>query len=139
VSLAHGPFPTYFVMPAALESFSRGDVVRQEHFDASPINLALPRPEVLHVRDPRQATVSWTHHFNRDYLNAPPYMDGTIHQPPKDFCSWTFQSQLDWHIERHLPLLVAWLRQWMAVEPTSPLKILWTQHEELVSDERGFF
>jgi hypothetical protein len=113
----------------------------QEHFDASPINLAICARYidrmVLHVRDPRQATVSWTHHFNRDYLNAPPYMHGTINQPPIDFCSWTFQSQLDWHIERHLPSLVAWLRHWMAVEATSPLKTLWTPYEELVSDERG--
>jgi hypothetical protein len=142
VSLVHGFFPTYFMMPAALESFSRGDVVRQEHFDPSPINLAICARYIdriiLHVRDPRQATLSWTHHLNRDYLNAPPYMHGTIHQPPTDFGSWSFQSQLDWHIDRHLPSLVAWLRQWVAVEATSPLKILWTRYEELVNDERGF-
>jgi hypothetical protein len=39
--LAHGFFPTYFMIPDALERFSGGDVVRQEHFDASPINLTL--------------------------------------------------------------------------------------------------
>jgi hypothetical protein len=143
VSLAHGFFPTYFMMPAALEKFSRGDVVRQEHFDPSPINLAICAGYIdrmiLHVRDPRQATVSWAHHFNRDYLNSPPYIHGTIDQPPRDYRCWTFQSQLDWHIEHHLPLLTAWLRQWISAQATSPLKILWTQYEELVSDERRLF
>jgi hypothetical protein len=142
-SLAQGYFPTYFMMPAALERFSRGDIVRQEHFDASAVNLAMSARYidriVLHVRDPRQATLSWTHHFNRDYLNAAPYTHGTTDQPPKNYCSWTFQNQLDWHIGHHLPLLAAWLRQWMAMEATSPLKILWTRYEELISDERGLF
>ena len=142
--LAHGFFPTYFMIPDALERFSGGDVVRQEHFDASPINLTLCGRNidrmVLHVRDPRQAMLSWTHHVNRLLKLHPNGINFTIHQPPDGFLDWPFDDQLDWHIDRHLVSLVAWLRQWLVADQTKPsLKILWTTYEELVNDERVLF
>src|SRR5271170_1728898 len=140
-SLASGVFPTYAMIPTALERFRCGNVVRQEHFDASPTNLAICERYVdrmvLHVRDPRQATLSWTHHFNRLLALSPNGEHGTTHQPPDDFCRWPFHNQIDWHIDHHLVSLVTWLRQWMSVERTSLLKILWTNYEELVDDERA--
>jgi Sulfotransferase domain len=142
--LAHGFFATYFMIPDALERFSGGDVLRQEHFDASPINLTLCGRNidrlVLHVRDPRQAMLSWTHHVNRLLKLHPNGINFTIHQPPDDFLDWPFDDQLDWHIDRHLVSLVAWLRQWLMVDQTkSSLKILWTTYDELVNDERVLF
>lgn len=142
--LAHGFFPNYFMIPDALERFSGGDVLRQEHFDASPINLTLCGRNidrmVLHVRDPRQAMLSWTHHVNRLLKLHPNSINFTIHQPPDGFLDWRFDDQLDWHIDRHLVSLVAWLRQWLMTDQTkSSLKILWTTYEELVNDERVLF
>ena len=143
-SLAYGFFPNYFMIPNALEPFRRGDIVRQEHFDASPINLTLCGRYidrmVLHVRDPRQAMLSWTHHVNRLLKLHPNSINFTIHHPPPDFIDWRFDKQLDWHIDRHLVSLVTWLRQWLAVAQTqSSLKILWTTYEELVNNERALF
>lgn len=118
-------------------------MVRQEHFDGSPGNLAMCRHYVdrivLHMRDPRQATLSWAHHVNRLVGLNPHGPSGTVHQPPEDFCRWPFQRQIDWHIDRHLVSLVAWLRQWIGAEQTSPLKIRWTRFDELVTDERALF
>ena len=142
-SLVDGLFPTYHMNSAGLERFICGAIVRQEHFDASPHNLATCAHYVdrlvLHVRDPRQATLSWTHHFNRFRDLDPGSTVGTIHQPPEDYCCWPFQRQLDWHIDSHLMSLVEWLRQWMSVEEKSSLKILRTQYEELVNAERALF
>ena len=139
-SLVDGLFPTYHMNPAALERFICGAVVRQEHFDASPHNLAMCAHYVdrlvLHVRDPRQATLSWTHHFNRLRDLDPSSTVGTIRQPPEDYCCWPFKRQLDWHIDGHLVSLVEWLRQWISAEGKSSLKILRTQYEELVNAER---
>ena len=143
-SLAYGFFPTYFMIPDALEQFRRGDIVRQEHFDASPINLTLcgryVDRMVLHVRDPRQAMLSWTHHANRLFRKHPNGTNYTIHQPPDGFFDWPFESQVDWHIDRHLVSLVIWLRQWLtASQSKSSPRILWTTYEELVSSERALF
>jgi hypothetical protein len=129
-------------MPAAFERFRQGNIVRQEHFDASPINLHICGRYVdrlvLHVRDPRQATLSWTHHVNRLLNLHPDAINSTIHQPPDDFLRWGLDRQLDWHIERHLGSLVAWLRQWLSQDTRQArLNILWTTYDELVADEHA--
>lgn len=143
-SLAYGFFPTYFMLPDALESFRTGNIVRQEHFDASPINLKVCGRFidriVLHVRDPRGALLSWAHHVNRLQKLHPNGIESTIHPIPDDFPSWPLSDQLDWHIEHHLVSLVGWLRQWLAVsQAQSPIRILWTSHEELANNERALF
>jgi hypothetical protein len=84
--------------------------------------------------------LSWTHHVNRLLKLHPNGINFTIHQPPDGFLDWPFDDQLDWHIDRHLVSLVAWLRQWLvAGQAKSCLKILWTTYEELVNDERVLF
>jgi hypothetical protein len=141
-SVAHGFFPTYFMIPDALERVRRGNIVRQEHFDASPINLFvcgryLDRM-VLHVRDPRGATLSWAHWVNHLLALHPTAINATIHQPPDDFLRWSLHRQLDWHIDRHLVSLVAWLRQWIAQDGgPGAMRILWTTYDEIVTDESG--
>jgi Sulfotransferase domain len=142
-SLADGSFPSYVMIPRALENLRRGDVVRHEHFDASPINLAICARHidrvVLHLRDPRQATLSWTHHFNRLLLLHPHSTYPTVNQPLQDYRRWPFERQLDWQIDYHMVSLVAWLRTWIAIANNPPFKILRTQFEELINDERALF
>jgi hypothetical protein len=96
VSLVSGLFPSYCMMPAAFKRFRRGNVVRQEHFDASPFNLEICARYVdrmvLHLRDPRQSTLSWTHHFNRYHDRHPGSTVGTVHQPPEDYCRWLIRE-----------------------------------------------
>lgn len=143
-TLTSGLFPTYVLLPDPLKDFVRGHIVRQEHFDATPENLATCRSYVdrivLHVRDPRQATLSWAHHVNRLRALDQPGPKYSIHEPPSDFDRWTFGQQLGWHVEFHLASLVAWLRQWMALgaTPSAPT-ILWTTYDDLIRDERALF
>jgi len=143
VSLASGIFPSYCMMPAAFKRFRRGSIVRQEHFDASHFNLEICARYVdrivLHLRDPRQSTLSWTHHFNRYRDIHPGSTVGTVHRPPEDFCRWPFERQLDWHIDHHLVSQVMWLRRWMLVEQEAPFQILRTRYEELLNNERALF
>jgi Sulfotransferase domain len=142
-AIGQGVFPTYTMDCAALEEFKRGNIVRQEHFDPTPANLATCAQYVdrivLHVRDPRQATLSWTHHVRRLLSLHPHSTPWTIFQPPEDYSIWSFDRQLDWQIDRHMSLLVIWLRQWMAAQQSSPLKILSTRYEDFVNDEHAFF
>ena len=143
-SVAHGFFPTYFIRPNILSVLSEGNRMRQEHFDASPINLAMVSRSlnriVLHVRDPRQATLSWAHHAARLLREHPDGVNYTVHKPPADFLSWSFERQLDWQLETHLPSVVAWLRGWVKYDSDPQgIRILWTTFDELIRDEQGFF
>jgi hypothetical protein len=125
----------------ALRRFKWGNVVRQEHVDASPANLEILGKHVdrivLHVRDPRQAMLSWAHHINRTLKLFPDAGSQTVHPLPKDYMRWDFPKQIDWHIENHMASLVSWLHQWSDCTP--PFKILWTKYEDLLNDERTLF
>lgn len=143
-SVAHGFFPTYYIRPNVLSVLSEGNRMRQEHFDASPINLAIVKRWldriVLHVRDPRQATLSWTHHYARLLKEHPNGVNYTMHQPPPDFLSRSFERQLDWHLDTHLPSVVEWLKGWVKYDSDPQgVRVLWTTFNELIRDEKGFF
>ncbi len=61
-------FPRSLVIPGRAEVLAQGGLWDQMHLDASPENLdqlerAGIRKIYLHVRDPRQATLSWAHHL----------------------------------------------------------------------------
>ncbi len=144
--ICHGFFPEYFMIPAALHRLSLGNVARQEHFNASPLNIDICsnyfRRMVLHVRDPRQATLSWTHHVNRHLTRYPeqPYVHGSQYDPPTGFLHWSLEQQISWHIERFFVGSVKWLQEWLGYQRNEgPVAVLVTTHDELVADERAFF
>ena len=126
-----------------LRRIAQRNVIRQEHLDASPVNIRfLSRfvdRLVVNVRDPRQATLSWLHHVKRllkEYPEAPNY---TIHSEPDGYTEWPLDRQLDWHIDTQLRSSVEWLRGWTAyVDGDCRLKILFTRYEDMVEDEASF-
>jgi hypothetical protein len=141
---AHGFYPTYFLIPKQLDYIGEGNVVRHEHFDASPINISMllahEQRLVLNLRDPRQALLSWTHHINRLLAEWPRTTNYTLNEPPPEYLTWSFQTQLDWQIETHLRSTEQWLRSWINhTGEGSPLRVLITRFEELVADEAAFF
>ena len=101
--VAPGYFPNYFLLPSRLQYVLNGNVVRTEHFDANPINIFVLekyKPKlVFHVRDPRQATLSWLHHVNRMIIQTPDADNYTIHILPVDYLNWPLEQQIDWHLE----------------------------------------
>lgn len=105
-------FPADQVIPSWAEGLAEGGAVCQEHVDASPANLARLRAAglsrlVVHVRDPRQATLSWTHHLE-SMTGDRAYLGDLVSPPlPDDYRSWHFARKLDWNIEHHLPALLS--------------------------------
>lgn len=146
ISLSYGFFPNYFIYADELKRINQGNVIRQEHFDASEINLHLlskyANKLVVHVRDPRQATLSWLHHFNRLAAiskNIPYAVNYTIHIAPDGYLDWSFSEQLDWHIHTHLRSLAEWINGWVTcANSTGDVEILFTRFEDLVADENLF-
>ncbi|MEM9753187.1 MAG: sulfotransferase domain-containing protein [Planctomycetota bacterium] len=142
-----GYFPHDLINEWLTQHFSRGSYVFQSHIDADPLNiyqLARYTPRVVvHVRDPRQATLSWTHHI--DKVHADPNLRGrlAVAHPdlPGDYFDRPFEDRLQWQLEHHLPACVAWVRGWceQADRPDSPLQIMFTTFANIKADPASFF
>lgn len=138
-------FPVDHVVPAWAENLARGGAIAQEHLDASPENTnALKQAGfgkvVVHVRDPRQATLSWLHHVDTtvgDLLHLRQLISPPI---PESYDELNFSQKIDWQIENHLPLLIDWSRQWMefANSSGSGIEILFTRYEDFRTGETAF-
>jgi len=131
-------FPDDVVVLWFIDDFAKKNTLAQSHLPATPRNLALLSHHmdrlVIHVRDPRQATLSWTHHLNKVAEKDTLGRDHAIYDPiPEGYFEMSFSDQLSWQIDHHLPHVVRWIEAWVNVaeNPKAPLKILMTTYEEL--------
>ena len=93
--------------------------------------------QVINVRDPRQATLSWTHHIDKYLLDN---LDLQFYPPlPGEYRSWDFKTRVDWNINNHLPNLIRWLEGWHEHSKTNALDITFVRYEDMVKDESNFF
>ncbi len=146
------------VHPEKAEKLAKGNLVAQEHLIAAPHNLdALEKAGidkvVVHVRDPRQAMLSWVHHIDtlssenglhileyplcdnyfslsrEDQISCPSYFD-------KDF-----SRKVDVHLENYFPILIDWLMSWveLADNPNKRIKVLFTFFEDLKFKPDDFY
>ncbi len=127
---------------AALERFSRGNLVSHQHLPAEPhivAGLAMRAPKmVLNLRDPRAALVSWTHFINEFKTEHSLLQARLSVEQPVDpaYFDWPFADQLAWQVDNYLPRTVGWIADWLDVadDPRSVLDILVTEYAELVED-----
>jgi Sulfotransferase domain len=64
------------------------------------------------VRDPRDATVSWTYHVR----TLPPHLlhfNSFMQHLPADYFKWTHQQQLSFQVTTFLPAAVNWIESWL--------------------------
>jgi hypothetical protein len=122
-----------------MQAFAKGGWVAQDHLAPSLENLQILRhfgcAMVLHVRDPRQAMVSWLHHLDRIHrkhgeepllLVAP--------RPPASYFTWDFTDKAGWQIDHYLPLAIDWLVRWLAIHDSGEIRVLLTDYRELNGD-----
>lgn len=115
-----GLFPDCCLVPSRLAAFAEGGLVAKEHLPATPHNLdQLARHGIdrmiVHLRDPRQATLSWAHFVRADVahrLLAPIWRKVV---PPAEVLEESLEATLDWAIEEYLPYLITFLRTWRDV------------------------
>jgi Flp pilus assembly protein TadD len=95
---------------------------------------------VVHVRDPRQAMISWCH-FLPAYAGGTDPAEATLYGLPEGFITWDQSAQLDWLIDHHFALWVDWIQGWhqATAEDRLSTRVLFTRHEDLVADRSKFF
>lgn len=140
-------FPDIVISPPAfalsLQPVSEDVIV--DHPPASPanlttLNISLDRL-IVNVRDPRQALLSWVHYMN--YFRYTNNIDGLLEsQIPKDYFLLSQTEQISWQIDNfYLPVAIKWIEGWLDAQD-NPLfypKILFTTHEDLVANPKGYF
>lgn len=143
--LSIGLFPDCCLVPARLKSAAEGGLIAKEHVPATPHNLAELRVNglnkvVFHVRDPRQATLSWAHFVHDDVSMR---LMGPIWRrivPPASVLSGTLPGLLDWCIEHYLPAEIAFMEGWrqVAEDPDSGIQVLFMTFERFLTDPDGY-
>ena len=119
-----GLFPDCTAVPGRVSEAGRGGVIVKEHLAPTAHNLrALEQANwdrvVVHLRDPRQATLSWLH-FARDDINQrlmAPLWRKIV--PPASVLQGSLADQIDWGIDHYMPLLLKFAQDWLVVEEMS--------------------
>ena len=125
----------------AVKVFTSDLYVSQNHLAPSQENVNILKyfklPIVVHIRDPRQAMLSWIHHIDRitgGDANAE-WVLYTIPRVPQNYFSYTLTEKITWHIKHYLPQLIDWIQRWSQLSESRELDILITDWSELRHDE----
>ncbi|MCC3559265.1 MAG: tetratricopeptide repeat protein [Microcoleus sp. PH2017_27_LUM_O_A] len=101
---------------------------------------------LVNVRDPRQALLSWVDHLNRTQQSRDvPTQEELFFKfkcCPADYFSLSISEQISHEIESgFLPKAIQWIEGWLDAEenPSFYPEILFTKHEDLVSDPKALF
>ncbi|MEG5188103.1 tetratricopeptide repeat protein, partial [Microcoleus sp. ARI1-A4] len=144
-------------MPISAESevIKRADIgilasgmnATQEHLHPSSRNLCLISEVldklVVHVRDPRQATISWVHHLiktTREIKDVRSLLPAI--PTAENYFSWSLTEQISWQIESgYLPIAISFIEGWLNAEadPSFYPEILFTKYEDLAAEPQAFF
>ena len=132
-----GLFPDCCLVPSRVWFVSQGGVITKEHICATPHNLQTLKKHgitrlVAHLRDPRQAVLSWMH-FVRDDVShrlLAPLSRKIV--PPSTVFDQPLEGQIDWGIENYLPHLIDFVRGWEAADadPESGISVAFQSFEQ---------
>jgi hypothetical protein len=139
-------FPDDLIVRDYIRDFANKPCVAQAHLPARQLNRVLLknhlRKIMVHVRDPRQATLSWVHHV-RKLKGEGRRLELSFIDPalPDDYFQRDLAEQTDYQIDVHLPMLVDWIEGWLDAEadPDFTVQILFTQFRDMRNDPARFF
>lgn len=143
MKISYGYFPQDLVDIHKIRDFVAGGSIAQEHLDASSLNLAILSLYLdrwcVHVRDPRQAMLSWVHHLNRLH-NEGHHTTVEFSMPmlPDDYFDYSFERQIDYQLENYLCPASKWIEDWVKVSDSGNYNIKITTYEQLLEDEDKF-
>lgn len=139
-----GIFPNVSIPRLVIDRLNERGAVYVIHcrpceFNITEVSHRLDRL-VVHVRDPRQALLSWVHFLPQAMRNADPVMHYHYHLPD-DYQHYTLEQQIDWQIDHHFADFVAFIEGWWdaSQRPGMKTRFLFTRHEDLAENPRQFF
>jgi hypothetical protein len=144
IILSIATVPRDRIAPSAVRQLVKGGAIARSHMSADNLPGLIANGVdrlILHVRDPRQVTVSWVHHMAR-ISDAEFRWSALTYDPPvpAKFRDWAFPQQLDWAVRNYMPGQVQWLEDWMAAVRQGPrIPILVSKFEDSAQDQRLFF
>ena len=129
-----------------LEQMNReGGWISQEHLPPTKWNVyvleRLFEKWVVHVRDPRQALLSWIHHCQSFFKQGMVrYVEMYLPEDLEHYFTQSLEAQIDWQIECYLPLLLDFISGWLDLSNSERYsgRILLTQYENLIQDNQAF-
>jgi hypothetical protein len=136
-----GAFPNLTVCGSGMIPFMAYRLATHTHVAPSRTNLIEIGPRfnldrmLVHVRDPRQALVSWFYFMSAVIRDLDP-SQALHYDVPEDYLSWPSERQLDWQIDHMLPGFVGWITGWLDAprEPWFKTRVLYTTFEDMVAD-----
>jgi hypothetical protein len=141
-SVSLGYFPIDLADWQGIRALRSGGMIAQTHLDASPANLQIFEHYldrwIVHVRDPRQALLSWVHHLAKYYVKRGHPAFESCPAAPAEYYGWSLGRQIDWQIGVYLPQAVGWIEDWLRYAQTMRSKVLITSFEDLVRSEPIF-
>lgn len=139
-------FPDDLIIRDDMDRLSKGGWVCQQHVPAKDINVRFIanrlKRMVVHIRDPRQAMLSWVHHLDnfhahRDSVPACRLgLEAVMPALPVDYFDRTLPAKIDYQIDAHLSALVDWTQGWLTAADAGQhgLEILITTFERFRQD-----
>lgn len=142
ITISNNTFPSDTISPDDLELLIITESLTQEHFDASEENLSVLKEKlpklIVHVRDPRQAIISWTHHLNK-IQHSQEALNYFLLSLPTNYFELSFMEQLEWQIDNYFPVCIKWIEEWIEASKDESLKILFTTYESFTENPEKFF
>jgi hypothetical protein len=141
--IAGGAEPQFLLNERLVKAAVEGRMLANQHADASPYNRILINhyynKMIVHMRDPRQALLSYFYNIERNQNEDKILNDVLI--LPVNYFNWSMEVKLDYLIDNRLPLTIDWIRSWIDAEKSPEFKttILFTTYEEFVLNNYDFF
>lgn len=137
-------FTKDIIDPFEIESLCRQSLLSLSHLPPLKINtdfLVKHLPTcILHIRDPRQALLSWVHYLMRTRFENLEQKKVFLYVPNHYF-SLSFHEQITWQIENHFQHLINWIEGWVHFRKLYSLeeRIYLSTYEDFHNNQSLFF
>ena len=139
-----GDFVTQFLKKEGLKRYLPDGYALATHMPANQHNLGMLKEcgigkLMLLVRDPRDATLSWTYHIRKAGLSLRNHHTNIFYLP-EEYFSWEHSQQLSYQVKTFLPMAVNWLEGWFEqVASRSKPYVYITYFDNLRRDPINYF
>ena len=134
------------ILPSWVELFAEYGGVCSEHMwpEAKTLETLIQngiKRFVVHLRDPRQAMLSWLHHADKLVRTKHSLTLHLQDTHPAGYFDWSFTAKVDYHIEHSLPWNARFIAGWSSLAGgyRDQIDVLLTSFEEFVADEKAYF